>query len=94
VLKVSRSGYYEWLGRPLSARDLDNAYLANTVVDIHTASRGSYGAPRMLAELRLGRGMRVSRKRVAGLLRLAGQGRDRRQHPPQAPQAADAGAAR
>jgi putative transposase len=72
VLKISRSGYYEWRDRPLSPRELDNAYLANTVVDIHTASRGSYGTPRMHAELRIGRGLRVSRKRVAGLLRLAG----------------------
>jgi len=43
VLKVSRSGYYEWLGR-LSPRDLEDAYLANVIVDINTMSRGSYGA--------------------------------------------------
>ena len=73
VLKLSRSGYYEWRDRPLSPRDLANAYLANTVVDVHAASRGSYGTPRMHAELRLGLGMRVSRKRVAGLLRLVGR---------------------
>ena len=70
VLKVSRSGYYEWRDRPLSERDVGNAYLANTDVDIHTPARGSYGAPRMYAELRLGQGLTVSRKRVAGLLRL------------------------
>ena len=92
VLGVSRSGYYDWRGRPLSARDVDNAYLANTVVDIHTASRGSYGMPRMHAELRLGMGLRVSRKRVAGLLRLAGRAgiggnthRKRRSRPTPAP---------
>jgi putative transposase len=73
VLKVSRSGYYEWRDRPLSPRARDNAYLANTIVDIHAASRGSYGAPRMHAELRLGLGLQVSRKRVAGLLRLVGR---------------------
>jgi len=46
VLKVSRSGYYEWRNRPPSQRDLEDAYLANTIIDIHTFSRCSYGAPR------------------------------------------------
>ncbi len=35
VLGVSRSGYYEWRERDLSARDLADAYLGNTIVDIH-----------------------------------------------------------
>ena len=73
VLKVSRSGYYEWRDRPPSRRDLDDAYLANTIVDIHQMSRCSYGAPRVHAELRLGRGVRVGRKRVARLLRITGR---------------------
>ena len=73
VLKVSRSGYYEWRDRPPSNRDLEDAYLANTVVDIHRDSRCSYGAPRVHAELRLGLGVRVGRKRVARLLRLTGR---------------------
>ena len=73
VLGVSRSGYYEWRDRDLSARDLQDAHLANTVVDIHTMSRGSYGTPRTHAELRLGLGLRVGRKRVARLLRLTGR---------------------
>lgn len=73
MLEVSRSGYYEWRDRPPSARDLEDAYLANTVIDIHDMSRGSYGAPRMHAELRLELGVRVGRKRVARLLRLTGR---------------------
>lgn len=73
VLNVSRSGYYEWRNRPLSPRDLEDAYLANQVVDIHVMSRGSYGAPRTHAELRLGMGVRVGRKRVARLLQLTGR---------------------
>ncbi len=59
--------------RPPSARDLADAYLANSVVDIHTMSRGSYGAPRMHAELRMELDMRVGRKRIARLLRLTGR---------------------
>lgn len=73
VLKVSRSGYYEWLDRPPSDRDVEDAYLANTIVDIHRDSRCSYGSPRVHAELRLGLGVRVGRKRVARLLRITGR---------------------
>jgi transposase InsO family protein len=92
VLKVSRSGYYEWRERPLSTRDLADAYLANTVVDIHAMSRRSYGAPRVHAELRLGMGIRLGRKRVARLLRITGRAgiggnthRKRRTRPAPAP---------
>ena len=73
VLGVSRSGYYEWRERPLAPRDLEDAYLANTVVAIHKMSRGSYGAPRLHAELRMELGVRVGRKRIARLLRLTGR---------------------
>lgn len=72
VLQVSRSGFYEWSGRPASGRDVDDAYLLDEIREIHTASRATYGAPRVHAELRLGRGRRVSRKRVARLMRLGG----------------------
>src|SRR5699024_7389548 len=73
VLRVSRSGYYDWLERPPSGRDLEDAYLANTIVDIHAHSRCSYGAPRVHAELRFGLGVRVGRKRVARLLQMTGR---------------------
>jgi hypothetical protein len=59
VLHLSRSGYYEWRAWPPSRRDLEDAYLANTIVDVHAMSRCSYGAPRVHAELRLGMGIRV-----------------------------------
>ena len=72
MLGVSRSGYYEWRGRPPSARDTADAVLANTIVDIHAMSRRAYGAPRVHAELRLGQGIRIGRKRVARLMRITG----------------------
>ena len=53
VMKVSTSGFYAWLAQPVSDRDLDDAYLTNTIVDIHRMSRGSYRSPRVHAELRL-----------------------------------------
>jgi putative transposase len=84
---MSRSGYYEWRNRPPSRRDLEDAYLATTIRDIHTMSRCSYGAPRVHAELRLGMGIRVGRKRVARLLRIVGRRgiahRHKRRHRPE-----------
>jgi transposase InsO family protein len=72
VLEVSTSGYYAWCGRAPSARSQQDVQLLAEIRDIHQASRGTYGAPRVQAELRLGRGIRCSRKRVARLLRQAG----------------------
>ena len=53
-------------------KDLDDAYLSDTIVDIWTMSRRSYGSPRVHAELRLGQDVRCSRKRVERLMRQAG----------------------
>lgn len=72
VLKVSTSGYYEWLTRPPSARQVADEALTTTIRQVHRDSRGTYGAPRVLAELRLGMGVHVGRKRVARLMRLDG----------------------
>jgi putative transposase len=69
VLAVSRSGFYDWAHRPVSSRDYDDAVLADTIRQIHVASRGNYGAPRVHAELRLGHGLQVGRKRIARLMR-------------------------
>lgn len=70
VLGVSRSGFYEWSTRPPSRRSVDDRSLTHTIARIHHASRGTYGAPRITAELRA-EGIRVSRKRVARLMRAA-----------------------
>jgi len=72
VLRVSRSGYYAWRHRPLSQRQRSDLELKERIVGIHRASRGTYGAPRIVAELRLVHGIRCSRKRVARLMRDAG----------------------
>jgi putative transposase len=72
VLKASRSGYHDWLGRPESPRELRNKELIKIIREIHRDSRGSYGSPRVHAELRLGRDMEVNRKRAERLMREAG----------------------
>jgi putative transposase len=79
VLGVSRAGYYAWASRPPSQRTLTDAYLAQQVRTIHARSRGTYGAPRVHAELRLGLDIHLGRKRVARLMREHGlQGIHRR----------------
>lgn len=72
VLNVSTSGYYEQLHRPRSARQIADEELTATIRRVHHDSRGTYGAPRVLAELRLGLGLHVGRKRVARLMRACG----------------------
>ena len=57
MLQLSTSGFYDWAHRPLTDRDLADGYLVNEIIDIHRASRGTYGSPRLHAELRLGKGI-------------------------------------
>ncbi len=78
VLGLSRSGYYAWSKRSPSDRARDDEQLATRIEAIHAASRGTYGAPRIHAEL-AAEGIRVGRKRVARLMRERGlQGVSRR----------------
>ena len=72
VLEIPRSSYYEAATRPLSARAVADAELTATIAAVHADSRGTYGAPRVHAELRLGLGISCGRKRVARLMRDAG----------------------
>ena len=72
VMRVSTSGFYAWRASPVRSKDLEDAYLSDTIVDIWTMSRRSYGSPRIHAELKLGQGVRCSRKRVERLMRQAG----------------------
>jgi putative transposase len=81
LLGVSRSGYYTWRTRPPSSRACADQALAGHIRAVHEQSRGTYGAPRIWAELR-DRSVACSRKRVARRLRLAGlQGNHRRKGP-------------
>jgi putative transposase len=81
VLGVSPSGYYAWRSRPASAHATSDAALLRRIRTIHAASHGTYGAPRVHAELRA-EGTAVARKRVARLMRGAGlRGVSRRRFP-------------
>jgi putative transposase len=71
LLGVSRSGYYDWSGRPPSRRSLEDAALTEKIGEIHRRSRHNYGSPRVHAELKA-LGTRCGRKRVERLMRQAG----------------------
>ena len=73
-LGVSTSGFYDWRKRQScpSERWVEDQRLTETIKAIHARSRGTYGSPRVWAELRHGMGIRVGRKRVERLMRLAG----------------------
>ena len=71
VLQVSRSGFYAWTGRGASRRSREDEELGRRIKLIHKQSRGTYGAPRIHAEL-VADGRRVGRKRVARLMREIG----------------------
>lgn len=81
VLGVSPSGYYAWCTRPPSHRAIEDARLQARIVEIHKMSDGTYGSPRILAELRE-EGERISGKRVARLMRRAGLVGVHRRRPP------------
>lgn len=71
VLEVSRSGYYRWLKRKPSQRQLDNQRLDAEIREIYDGSKGRYGSPKITQELR-DRGRRVGKNRVARRMRKAG----------------------
>src|SRR5439155_1699321 len=68
---VSTSGYYAWCKRTSSRRAQADAVLLSQIREVHSSSYGTYGAPRVHAEL-VANGVRVGRKRVARLMAAAG----------------------
>ena len=71
VVGVAASGFYAWLRRGPSQREQQDRSLADRIAAVFAASRRTYGSPRVHAELRA-EGIRVSRKRVARLMREGG----------------------
>lgn len=72
TLKISRSGYYAWLTRPMCTRRREDLQLTATIASIHRRSKETYGAPMIRAELADEHRLRVGQKRVARLMREAG----------------------
>jgi transposase InsO family protein len=71
LLGVSSSGYYAWVKQRPSRRAATDAALIAEIHSAHAASRGTYGAPRIHAEL-AAKGIDVGRKRIARLMSQAG----------------------
>jgi putative transposase len=71
LLGVSPSGYYAWVSRQPSARSLSDAALTVRIKKIHEESRATYGVPRVHFDLAV-ESVRVGRKRVARLMKVAG----------------------
>ena len=71
VLEVSRSGYYQWLKRKPSRRDINNERLDAQIREIYDGSKGRYGSPKITRELQ-DRGLRVSKSCVARRMRAVG----------------------
>lgn len=72
LLGVSRSGYYGWLTRGPSNREVEDLELTDLIRDIWRRNRKVYGSPRVHAELGDEHGIHVGRKRVERLMRQAG----------------------
>jgi transposase InsO family protein len=71
ALGVSRSWFYQWKDGTLSARAARRAVLAAEVRRLFAAHRGTYGSPRITADLREA-GWKVSQNTVAALMREQG----------------------
>ena len=70
VLKVSRSGFFAWLKRPVSARHRRQEQLIEKIRLVHQQNRELYGSPRVHRALLI-EGQLVCRNTVARLMRLA-----------------------
>jgi len=71
TLGVSRSGFYAYHSRPPSARQVADDALTDRIATIHEASKQTYGAPRIHAELAED-GIQVGRKRIERLMKAKG----------------------
>ena len=70
ILDVSKSGYYDWLKRPIGKRAKRRAELLEAIRRVHQESRQVYGSPRIHKELK-NRGATVNEKTVADIMRKA-----------------------
>ena len=72
LLRISKSGFYAWRDRALSARTREDIRLSALIHVIHRRSKEAYGAPTIHAELEDDHDIHVGCKRVARLMRSAG----------------------
>ena len=68
---VSPAGYYEWRGRTQSVWALANHTVRERIAHAHVESRGTYGRPRIYAELRA-QGITIGINRIGRLMKAPG----------------------
>lgn len=71
VLRMARAGYYQWLQKPMSDRDIEDQRLLGLIRDSYAASSGVYGARRVLGDMRE-IGEVCGKHRVAKIMRKQG----------------------
>lgn len=71
VLEVSTSGYYDWCDRQPSVRQCEDQRLLTVIRKVHAGARGTYGSPRVHAELVDDHDEHVGVNRVARLMAAA-----------------------
>jgi putative transposase len=71
VLGVSRSGFYEWMGRPQSERARTDQAIGKQIRISHDRSGGCYGVRRIWPDV-VDAGYRVGRERIARVMKLYG----------------------
>jgi transposase InsO family protein len=73
ILKLARSSYYYWRSTEAAraARDAMDVVLVERIKAVHATHDGTYGAPRITAELQ-DNGLSVNHKRVARVMRRFG----------------------
>ena len=71
TLRVSHSGYYDWLERPACARVRASTVLLQQIAQAHAASDATYGVPRIQAEL-ADQGIKAGHNRIAAVMRANG----------------------
>jgi len=78
VLEVAISGFYDWLGRPVSKRSKENEILTEKIIMFHCGSGCTYGSPRIYKDMKQA-GYNVGENRVARLMKLKSlQGKSKR----------------
>ncbi len=70
-MKVSKSGYYSWLNRPISNRAIENQQLTKSIKEIFLQNRNVYGT-RRITKILAKNEITISRKRIGRLMAAAG----------------------
>jgi len=71
IFEVSRSGYYNWLNRPISNRKKSDHDLKEKIIKIHDQSKRTYGSPRIYKKLKQ-QGYKLGKKKVERIMKEEG----------------------